>query len=92
MSSGDDGLARFWDGWTGEPVGQFEYGHTIAAANVSPDGSRLALGNYDGALGVEPCENISLIHRVVLTGQGAGLVMIGKKNIRIWQDILNILY
>ena len=48
-----------------------------------------ALSNNDGAVWIDPCQNLGLIGRVLPAGQRAGLILIGQKNIGVRQNIFN---
>ncbi|MCY7418797.1 MAG: hypothetical protein LH650_09930 [Chloroflexi bacterium] len=62
FTTSQDKSARMWDTRTGQQVPFFP-GHALSAVAgiaVSPDGSRIALGSYDGATQLTPSSREAL--------------------------------
>src|SRR3954469_20518435 len=66
FTASQDKSARMWDAQTGQQLRYFP-GHelsAVAAVAVSPDGSEIAIGSYDGAIQLTPTSGASLIGEV----------------------------
>jgi WD40 repeat protein len=66
FTASQDKSARMWDARTGQQLRYFP-GHALSAvANVavSPDGSEIAIGSYDGAIQLTPTSGPALISQV----------------------------
>ena len=66
FTTSQDKSARMWDVRTGQQVRYFP-GHALSAVAgvaVSPDGSEIAIGSYDGAIQLTPTSGAALISQV----------------------------
>jgi WD40 repeat protein len=66
FTTSQDKSARMWDASSGQQVGYFP-GHALSAVSgiaVSPDGSQVAIGSYDGTVQLTPVDREALIASV----------------------------
>jgi WD40 repeat protein len=95
-SSGDDGIVRLWESWTGQPLAVLR-GHTSVVRNLalSADGELVASGGLDGVLRVwearsgqslATIQGIGGIHALTLSANGQLLISGGSEGtVRIWE-------